>query len=79
MREISYRGDHITLGQLLKLAGMVGTGGEVKWFLMETSIKVNGEHDNTRGRKLRAGDIVEVEGEEPVRLVEAGEGEAAAT
>jgi S4 domain protein YaaA len=68
MRDISYTGDHITLGQLLKLAGIVGTGGEVKWFLMETSIKVNGEHDNRRGRKLRAGDVVEVEGHETVRL-----------
>ena len=53
MREISVRGDHITLGQLLKVAGFVGTGGEVKYFLQETSIKVNGEHDNRRGRKLR--------------------------
>ena len=68
MREIAVRGDHITLGQLLKVAGFVGTGGEVKYFLQETSITVNGEHDNRRGRKLRPGDTVLVEGRDPIRL-----------
>ncbi len=67
-REIAVRGDHITLGQLLKVAGLVGTGGEVKYFLQETSIQVNGEHDNRRGRKLRPGDEVLVEGRDPIRL-----------
>ncbi len=68
MREITVRGDHITLGQLLKVAGFVGTGGEVKYFLQETSIKVNGEHDIRRGRKLRPGDTVLVEGRDPICL-----------
>jgi S4 domain protein YaaA len=68
VREITVRGDHITLGQLLKVAGFVGTGGEVKYFLQETSITVNGEHDNRRGRKLRPGDTVLVEGRDPIRL-----------
>ena len=68
MREITVRGDHITLGQLLKVAGLVGTGGEVKYFLQETSIQVNGEHDIRRGRKLRPGDTVLVEGRDPIRL-----------
>ena len=69
MRDIEIRGDHITLGQLLKVAGLVGSGGEVKWFLAETSIRVNGEHDNRRGRKLHPGDVVAVEGQEEIRLV----------
>ena len=68
MREITVRGDHITLGQLLKVAGFVATGGEVKYFLQETSIQVNGEHDIRRGRKLRPGDTVLVEGRDPIRL-----------
>ena len=61
--------EYIQLGQLLKLAGFVGSGGEVKTYLMETSIKINGEHDNRRGRKVRVGDRVEVEGQEPLRVV----------
>lgn len=68
MREITVRGDHITLGQLLKVAGFIQTGGEAKTFLMETSIRVNGEHENRRGRKLYPGDMVAVEGQEEVRL-----------
>ena len=73
MREITVRGDHITLGQLLKVAGFVGTGGEVKYFLQETSITVNGEHDIRRGRKLRPGDTVLVEGRDPIRLTSSEE------
>ena len=67
--EIAVRGEYITLGQLLKTTGMVGSGGETKTFLMETSIRINGEHDNRRGRKLRPGDLIQVEGQEPIRLI----------
>ena len=69
MREMIVRGEYITLGQLLKRASVVRSGGEVKLFLAETSITVNGEHDNRRGRKLRPGDVVAVEGHEPIRLM----------
>ncbi|MBN2981188.1 MULTISPECIES: S4 domain-containing protein YaaA [Cohnella] len=62
MKEISIRTEYITLGQLLKLGDCVGTGGEVKWFVKETPIRVNGEAENRRGRKLVPGDKVEVEG-----------------
>ena len=56
------RGDYITLGQLLKLAGLIGTGGEARDFLADTAILVNGEPDNRRGRKIRPGDRVYIEG-----------------
>ena len=65
MREVSIRTEYIALGQLLKLANFIQTGGEVKFYLMEHSIKVNDEHDNRRGRKVYVGDIVTVESEEP--------------
>jgi ribosome-associated protein len=68
MRQIAIRGDYIALGQLLKLAGFVSTGGEVKYLLMETTIRVNGETDNRRGRKLYPGDTVAVEGREPIQI-----------
>jgi len=68
MREVPLRTPEITLGQLLKFVGIVPTGGEVKTFLLETSIQVNAEHENRRGRKLRPGDVVTVEGHEPITL-----------
>ena len=61
----------ITLGQLLKFVGLIPTGGEIKSFLMETTIKVNGLHENRRGRKLAPGDTVEVEGHDAMMLMKA--------
>jgi ribosome-associated protein len=62
-REIPIRGDVIRLGELLKLAGVVATGGEAKHLLASTEVLVNGEPDNRRGRQLHVGDEVRV-GEE---------------
>ncbi|WP_239615396.1 S4 domain-containing protein YaaA [Cohnella mopanensis] len=62
MKNIGISTDYITLGQFLKLAECIGTGGEVKHFLQENGVNINGEPDNRRGRKLRVGDLVEVEG-----------------
>ena len=50
----------ITLGVLLKIAGLIDTGGQAKWFLAENKVLVNGEEDNRRGRKLYHGDVVGV-------------------
>ena len=58
VRQIQVRGDYITLGQLLKLTGEVGGGGDVKDYLATHSPLVNGENENRRGRKLRPGDRV---------------------
>ena len=63
-REVAIRGDTIRLGQLLKLAGMVGAGGELKAMLATTPVLVNGEPDARRGRQLHPGDVVAVAGEE---------------
>jgi ribosome-associated protein len=52
-REIQVRGGVIRLGQLLKVAGLVDAGGEVKGFLASHTVLVNGEPDNRRGRQLR--------------------------
>jgi ribosome-associated protein len=62
MKNIGISTEYITLGQFLKLADCIGTGGEVKHFLQEKSVRVNGETENRRGRKLRVGDQIEVEG-----------------
>ena len=65
-REIAIRGDTIRLGQLLKLAGIVGAGGELKAFLAEAEVRVNGEPEARRGRQLRAGDVVDAAGEQVI-------------
>lgn len=70
MRDIAIRGDTIRLGQLLKLAGVVGAGGQLKAFLAATPVLVNGEPDARRGSQLHAGDVVTVAGEE-LRVVAA--------
>lgn len=53
--------EYIQLGQFLKLANVVESGGMVKIFLAEFEILVNGELENRRGRKLYLGDTVEIE------------------
>lgn len=50
----------ITLGQFLKLAEVIQSGGMAKWFLSEHDVFVNGEQDQRRGRKLSVGDRVEI-------------------
>ncbi|MBE6132458.1 MAG: S4 domain-containing protein YaaA [Erysipelotrichaceae bacterium] len=62
MKEIKIYTEYVTLGQFLKLADIIQTGGEAKFFLSENRIIINGEEDNRRGRKLREGDVVEVLG-----------------
>lgn len=62
MKEIKITTEYITLGQFLKFADIISNGGEAKNFLMFNSVLINGVEDNRRGRKIRAGDIVEVKG-----------------
>ena len=51
----------ITLGILLKITGVVDTGGQAKFFLNENTVLVNGEEENRRGRKLYHGDLIQVQ------------------
>jgi ribosome-associated protein len=57
----------ITLGQALKAAALVGTGGEAKLLIQSGEVLVNGEVETRRGRRLAEGDVVEV-GEERVGI-----------
>lgn len=59
---IAIRDEYITLGQLLKLADCIQSGGEAKHFLANTKILVNGEVENRRGKKLVPGDKVDIQG-----------------
>lgn len=49
-----------TLGQALKMASLVGSGGEAKVLVQAGEVLVNGEVETRRGRKLEEGDVVEV-------------------
>jgi ribosome-associated protein len=57
-QEIQIRGHTIRLGQLLKLAGIVDSGSEVKALLADEAALVNGEPESRRGRQLGDGDSV---------------------
>jgi ribosome-associated protein len=66
-RDIPIRGETIRLGQLLKLAGVVSSGSEVKALLADEPLLVNGEPEARRGRQLHPGDAVRV-GEHELRV-----------
>jgi ribosome-associated protein len=60
MKEIVIK-DTIKLDQFLKWAGITNTGGQSKLLIQSNQVKVNGEIENRRGKKIVAGDIIEVD------------------
>lgn len=69
MIEIQIKDDFIKLGQLLKLANAVSDGVEAKLLIQDGKVKVNGEVDTRRGRKVYPKDVVSCQGQE-IRVVE---------
>jgi ribosome-associated protein len=63
MRDVPIRDDMIRLGQFLKLAGVIESGGEAKSVIAAGEVAVNGEAELRRGRQLHHGDVVEIGGE----------------
>lgn len=63
MTDITITTEFIKLQDLLKLANLVGTGGEAKIVIQNGDVSVNGEVCTMRGKKCRAGDIVELDGQ----------------
>ncbi len=63
MEIIRLREDYIKLGQALKAAGLVESGVEAKAVILEGLVKVNGETEVRRGKKLYENDIVELANE----------------
>ncbi|HKM10040.1 MAG: S4 domain-containing protein YaaA [Bacilli bacterium] len=53
--------EYITLQILLKISGIISTGGMAKLFLTENAVYVNNEKENRRGRKLYPGDNIQVQ------------------
>lgn len=64
MQELQLRDEYIKLGQALKAAGLVSSGLDAKIVIKEGLVKVNGQVELQRGKKLYDGAVVEFEGEQ---------------
>ena len=62
MQTIQLKDDYIKLGQALKAAGLAESGVDAKFAIQDGLVKVNGNVELQRGKKLVAGDVVEYEG-----------------
>ena len=63
MQEVKIHTEYIKLDDLLKFAGLLGTGGITKAVIQDGLVKVNGEVCTMRGKKLRGGETVEFQGQ----------------
>ena len=66
--ELKLRDEFIKLGQALKAAGLVDSGLDAKIVIQDGLVRVNGEVETRRGKKLYNGDVVEFDGE-TIRIV----------
>ena len=64
MEIIRIKDDFIKLGQALKLAGLVDSGVDAKFVIQDGLVKVNGNVEVQRGKKLVSGDVVSYNGKE---------------
>lgn len=64
MEIIKIRDDFIKLGQALKLSGLVESGVEAKINIQEGYVKVNGQTQFERGKKIHVGDVIEFDGQQ---------------
>lgn len=62
MEVIKLRDEYIKLGQALKAANLVESGVDAKFAIEDGLVKVNGEVEYQRGKKLRDGDVVTFDG-----------------
>lgn len=63
METLKLRDEFIKLGQALKAAGLCDSGVDAKFAIQEGHVKVNGEVELRRGKKLYSGDMVEFQGQ----------------
>lgn len=59
--KVTIRTEFIKLDQLLKFSGLCDTGGFAKELVQQGAVKVNGEVCTMRGKKIRPGDVIEVD------------------
>ena len=63
MEIVRIRDEYIKLGQALKLAGLSDSGVDAKYAIQDGYVKVNGQVEYQRGKKLHVGDIIEYDGQ----------------
>ena len=63
VQSFKIKDNHIKLGQVLKAVGMVESGVDAKYAILDGLVKVNGNVELQRGKKLYPGDVVEYQGE----------------
>ncbi len=63
MESIKLREDYIKLSQALKAAGLVESGVDAKYAILDGKVNVNRQVEYQRGKKLRAGDEVSFQGQ----------------
>lgn len=68
MQTVTIHTEFIKLQQVLKLAGLIDQGSDVKYYLAEGLVRVNGETATERGKKIRPGDVVALEGVGEVKV-----------
>ncbi|WP_430610533.1 S4 domain-containing protein YaaA [Enterococcus sp. DIV0876] len=76
-KKIFLETEYMTLGQMLKEASIIGSGGQAKWYLAEQTVLVDGEPENRRGRKLYAGMMIELPDEGTFFMVKKEDNDAA--
>lgn len=68
METVMIKDEFIKLGQALKLAGLVSNGVDAKFVIQDGEVKLNGEVETRRGKKVYNGDVVEFNGSQ-VKIV----------
>lgn len=61
MQIIEINTEYIKIDQLIKYAGIVGNGSDVKFMILDGLVRVNGKLCTQRNKKIRSGDIIEIE------------------
>lgn len=69
MENIRINTEYIKLNQLLKWAGIAETGGEANHLISDGRIKVNGEIEIRKGKKIYSGDIIQIDNDESFLIV----------
>lgn len=64
IKNFTIAGEFITLAQFLKEESIISSGGQAKWYLKENPVKLNGQLEDRRGKKIHPDDVLEVAGQQ---------------